>query len=149
MKERRHVPTEAPWAAVVGYSRAVRAGDHVWVSGTVAVAPEGGIAHPGDPYLQARRCIEIIASALKQAGAELSDVVRTRMFVRQPAHWEAVGRAHGEAFGSVLPATTMVFTGFIDPDVLVEIEAEAIVGTVARALPGDAPGKEQGTDPVP
>lgn len=126
MKERRRVSTGAPWAKVVGYSRAVRVDDRIWVSGTAAVAPQGGIAHPGDPYLQARRCIEIIAAALEEVGADLSHVVRTRMFVRHPDHWEAVGRAHGEAFGEVMPATTMVFTGFIDPDMLVEIEAEAV-----------------------
>lgn len=126
MNERKRVPTGAKWAATVGYSRAVRVGDRAWVSGTAAVAPEGGIAHPDDPYLQAKRCIEIIADALQECGMGLEHVVRTRMFVREPADWEAVGRAHGEAFGAVLPATTMVFTGFIDPDMLVEIEAEAV-----------------------
>ena len=95
MNERRRVGTAAPWAATVGYSRAVRVGERIWVSGTAAVAPQGGIAHPGDPYLQARRCIEIIAEALAELGAGLEHVVRTRMFVRDPADWEAVGRAHG------------------------------------------------------
>ncbi len=126
MDERQRVPTAAPWAATVGYSRAVRVGDRVWVSGTAAVSPEGGIAHPGDAYLQARRCIEIIKDALTELGAGLEHVVRTRMFVRHPSDWEAVGRAHGEAFAEVRPATTMVFTGFIDPEMLVEIEVEAI-----------------------
>jgi enamine deaminase RidA (YjgF/YER057c/UK114 family) len=127
MLERQRVPTGARWAATVGYSRAVRVGDRVWVSGTAAVAPDGGVAHPGQPYLQTRRCIEIIAAALRDVGAGLEHVVRTRMYVKHPEDWQEVGRAHGEAFGEVLPATTMVFTGFIDPDMLVEIEAEAVV----------------------
>lgn len=126
MEERRRVPTTAPWAATVGYSRAVRVGDRIWVSGTAAVSPEGGIAHPGDAYGQARRCIEIIAGALAEVGAGLEHVVRTRMFVRHESDWEAVGRAHGEAFAEIRPATTMVFTGFIDPAMLVEIEVEAV-----------------------
>lgn len=126
MNERRRVATSARWAATVGYSRAVRVGDRIWVSGTASVAPDGSIAHPGDAYLQARRCIEIIAEALAELGVGLEHVVRTRMFVGDPADWEAVGRAHGEAFGNVRPATTMVFTGFIDPGMLVEIEAEAV-----------------------
>jgi enamine deaminase RidA (YjgF/YER057c/UK114 family) len=126
MMERRRVPTAARWAATAGYSRAVRVGDRVWVSGTASVAADGSIAHPGDAYLQAKRCIEIIAGALAEVDAGLEHVVRTRMFVRNPADWEAVGRAHGEAFGAVLPATTMVFTDLIDPAMLVEIEAEAI-----------------------
>lgn len=125
MMERKRVPTDARWAATVGYSRAVRVGDHIWVSGTAAVGPGGGIAPKGDAYGQAKRCIEIIAASLAEAGAGLEHVVRTRMFVRNASDWEAVGRAHGEAFGDVRPATTMVVTGFIDEDMLVEIEAEA------------------------
>lgn len=125
MMERQQVPTDARWAATVGYSRAVRVGDHIWVSGTAAVGPDGGVAPKGDAYGQAKRCIEIIAASLEQAGAGLEHVVRTRMFVRHASDWEAVGRAHGEAFGDVRPATTMVVTGFIDEDMLVEIEAEA------------------------
>jgi enamine deaminase RidA (YjgF/YER057c/UK114 family) len=127
MTTRKHVPTGAKWAGTVGYSRAVRVGAHVHVSGTVAVGNDGKIADPGDPYLQAKRCLEIIVNALKELGAGPEHVVRTRMYVLEPAHWSEIGRAHGEVFASVLPATTMVFTGFIDPDVLVEIEAEAII----------------------
>ncbi len=128
MQERRRVPTGAPWAATVGYSRAVRVGDRIWVSGTAAVPPDGrGIAHPGDPYLQAKRCLEIIGEALQEAGASFEHVVRTRLFVRRPDDWAEVGKAHGEVFGSIRPATTMVFTGFIDPEMLVEIEAEAVL----------------------
>jgi enamine deaminase RidA (YjgF/YER057c/UK114 family) len=127
MSERRHVPTTAKWAKTVGYSRAVRVGSHVHVAGTAAVGSDGKIVHPTDPYLQTRRCLEIIVDALEQLGARPDDVVRTRMYVLKPEHWPEVGRAHGEVFGTALPATTMVFTGFIDPDMLVEIEAEAIV----------------------
>ena len=127
MSERARVPTPAKWAATVGYSRAVRVGQHVHVAGTAAVGADGGVVHPNDPYLQARRCLEIIVDALQQLGATPDDVVRTRMYVLNPEHWQEVGRAHGEVFSRAMPATTMVFTGFIDPDMLVEIEAEAIV----------------------
>jgi enamine deaminase RidA (YjgF/YER057c/UK114 family) len=127
MTERQNVPTAAPWAATVGYSRAVRAGSVIHVSGTAAVGEDGRVMHPADPYLQTMRCLEIIRDALAQLGAEMRHVVRTRMFVRERAHWPEVGRAHGEFFRDVLPATTMVFTGFIDEDMLVEIEAEAIL----------------------
>jgi enamine deaminase RidA (YjgF/YER057c/UK114 family) len=105
----------------------VRVGDHIYVSGTAAVGADGKIVHPGDPYLQAKRCFEIITDALRELGGEPRHVIRTRMYVLNPDHWESVGRAHGEIFRAVLPATTMVFTGFIDPQMLVEIEAEAIV----------------------
>lgn len=125
MKER--VETTAPWAATVGYSRAVRVNDTIHVSGTASVAADGSIAHPGDAYLQARRCLEIIVTALRDLGAGPEHVVRTRMYVRSHDDWESVGRAHGEVFGEVRPATTMVFTGFIDPEMLVEIEADAIL----------------------
>ena len=128
MKARKFVPTAAKWARTVGYSRAVRVGDHIYVSGTAAVGADGKIVHPDDPYLQAKRCLEIITDALRELGGEPRQVIRTRMYVLNPDHWEAVGRAHGEVFGEALPATTMVFTGFIDPQMLVEIEAEAIVG---------------------
>jgi len=125
--QRDRIPTAAKWARTVGYSRAIRIGSHVYVSGTAAVGPDGKIAHLGDPYLQAKRCLEIIVDALRDVGASPRHVVRTRMFVRKPEDWTEVGRAHGEVFGEALPATTMVCTGFIDPDMLVEIEAEAII----------------------
>ena len=127
MTGRSRVPTPAKWATIVGYSRAVRVGNHVHVAGTASVGTDGKVAHPGDPYLQARRCLEIIVDALEELGATPDDVVRTRMYVLNPEHWMEVGRAHGEVFSRALPATTMVFTGFIDPDMLVEIEAEAII----------------------
>lgn len=124
---RKKVATAAPWAATVGYSRAVRVGSVVHVAGTAAVGDDGRIVAPGDAYAQARRCLEIIVAALAEVGAAPEHVVRTRMYVRNHEDWERVGRAHGEVFGDVRPATTMVFTGFIDPGMLVEIEAEAIL----------------------
>ncbi|MFW6205725.1 MAG: RidA family protein [Gemmatimonadota bacterium] len=128
MAERRRVPTDAPWAEMVGYSRAIRVGDTVFVSGTAPVDEEGGIAFPGDVYAQAKRCLEIVIAALGDAGARPEHVVRTRIYVRDAAHWEEVGRAHGEAFGHARPATTLVeVSGFIDPGILVEIEAVAVV----------------------
>ena len=128
MTERRLVPTAAPWAARAGYSRAVRVGNVIHVSGTVAVDDDGAIAHPGDPYLQARRALDIIVAALKEVGAGPEHVVRTRMYVAHASDWEAVARAHGEVFADVRPATTLVaVAGFVDPAILVEIEAMAVV----------------------
>jgi enamine deaminase RidA (YjgF/YER057c/UK114 family) len=128
MAERRRVPTTAPWAETVGYSRAVRVGDTVYVSGTAPVGPDGAIVHAGDAYGQARRCLEIILAALGEAGARPEHVVRTRMYVRRASDWEAVGRAHAELLGHARPATTLVeVSGFVDPEILVEIEAIAIV----------------------
>ncbi len=128
MSSRRRVSTGAPWADAVGYSRAVRAGDTVYVSGTVAVGDDGTVGPVGDPYGQARRCLEIIVEALAEAGAAPGDVVRTRMFVTDMAYLEAVGKAHGELFGEVRPATTMVEVAGLVDGALVEIEAVAVVG---------------------
>lgn len=117
----------SPWESKVGYCRAVRVGPHVWVSGTAPMAPDGSVAAPGDPYGQAKRCIEIIGAALKDVGATLGDVVRTRMYVADASHWEAFGRAHAEAFGAAPPATTLVeVKALIDPAMLIEIEVDAI-----------------------
>lgn len=128
MPERRRVPTTAPWAEKVGYSRAVRVGDTIYVSGTAPVGEDGAIAHVGDVYAQTKLCLEIILSALGEAGARPEHVVRTRLYVRDASGWEAVGRAHAEVFGHARPATTLVeVSGFIDPDILVEIEAIAVV----------------------
>ncbi|MEL7186740.1 MAG: RidA family protein [Pseudomonadota bacterium] len=128
MANKTLVRTGAPWETVVGYSRAVRVGNQVAVSGTAPVGDNGETVAIGDPYLQARRCIEIIEKALIEAGAQLSDVVRTRIFVTDISHWEAIGRAHGEAFADIMPATAMVeVSGLIDPDMLVEIEADAVI----------------------
>ena len=127
--ERVRIQSGAPWESQVGYCRAIRVGSHVAVSGTAPVGDDGEVVGVGDAYAQAKRCIEIIEKALVEVGAELADVVRTRMFVTDISQWEAIGRAHGEAFGEIRPATTMVeVTALIGPDMLVEIEADAIVG---------------------
>lgn len=126
--DRRHHSSGAPWEPVVGYSRAVRVGPHVYVSGTAAVDEHGAVVGRGDPAAQMRRCLDIVVDALRQLGARPEDVVRTRTYVVDMAHWEAVGRVHGEVFGAARPATTMVqVAGLIDPDLLVEVEAEAVV----------------------
>jgi len=118
----------APWEASVGYCRALRAGDHVYVTGTVAIDDHGKVFAPGDAYAQARRCFEIVERALQNLGAGLEHVVRTRMYVTDIARWEAFGRAHQEFFGTHPPATTMVeVRALIDPAFLIEVEAEAYV----------------------
>jgi enamine deaminase RidA (YjgF/YER057c/UK114 family) len=120
---RAAVPAVSPFARTVGYSRAVRDGRHVYVSGTAPVGIESD-----DPYEQAKRCLEIILDALRELGAGSEHVVRTRIFIVDPSAWEAVGRAHGEVFGSLLPATSMlVISGLLDPAWKVEIEADALL----------------------
>jgi len=124
---RQNVSTGGPWEATIGYSRAVRVGQSVSVSGSTAMTPSG-LVGKGDPYAQTIQAFKTIEAALKQTGASLGDVVRTRIYMADIDQWQEVGRAHGEIFGAIRPATTMVeVKRLIDPDMLVEIEADAII----------------------
>ncbi|MBK6601155.1 MAG: RidA family protein [Betaproteobacteria bacterium] len=134
MSERINVGSGAPWESRVGYSRAVRVDRHVYVAGTTATGADGAIVGGADPYLQTRQALANIAAALERAGARLEDVVRTRIYVIDIAQWEAIGRAHGEVFAAIRPVTAMVEVArLIDPAMLVEIEADALISVRPEA----------------
>jgi enamine deaminase RidA (YjgF/YER057c/UK114 family) len=128
--KRKNITSGSPYEASIGFSRAVRVGNTITVAGTAPIAPDGTTASPGDAYGQTRRCLEIIKQAVEDAGGKLSDIVRTRTMITDISLWEDIGRAHGEFFADIRPASTMVeVKGFVRDDWLVEIEADCITGS--------------------
>lgn len=127
MAQRQNISSGSKYEPTIGFSRGVKAGPIIAISGTAPIAPDGKVAGPGDLYLQTKRCIEIAAAALEKAGASLENVVRTRLFLTNIKEWEKAAKAHGEAFGNIRPACTFVqVAGLIDPAWLVEMEFDAV-----------------------